>query len=179
MSLTASSTFNVADSATVSAEAQTIIQPPVGYGTGGRGRLVHPTLGTYDYANTPDETVNVDGDVCFSPLWAHAMTLGGGQDTLWPGNLRDARVIERWHQGDVGAPIAHLRTLWAFLTNPPDPASGAFVQWFPNYANARGYKVVLAEVRAGGEGYRIDRRLLSYGYAPAPVELELRIVGYV
>lgn len=179
MSLTASTTFDVADQAPVSAEAAVVIQPAVGVGTGGRGRLVHPTLGTYDYANTPDETVGLDGDVLYGPTWAHTATLGGAVDAWWPGFKRDARVVERWKQGQVGAPIEHLRMLWAMFAAPPaDPIANPVI-WTPNYANARSYRVALVDVRAGGERITLDRRLLSWGYAPQPVELELRILGDV
>jgi hypothetical protein len=175
MTISAAAIFDVADQSPVSAEVTAIIQPPVGAGTGGRGRLVHPTLGAYDYSHTPDETVDLDGDVLFAPAWAHAATLGGGVDAVWSGHIRDALVVERWAQGDVGCPIAHLRMLLAMRAElaPVD----APVLWAPNYATARTYKVAIVDVRAGGERVTLNRRLLSYGYAPQPVELELRILG--
>lgn len=179
MSLSASSTFDVLDASTESAEVTVIVQPAAGYGTGGRGRLVHPTLGTLDYVVSPDEVVDFDGAPLYRPQWARGQTLGGQVDTLWPGFLRDAVVIERWRNGEVGCPIAHLRALWAFFAAPPDPAAGQVVLWHPNYASAAAYKVALANLRAGGERITIDRRLAGYGFAPQPVELELRILGAV
>ncbi len=177
MTISATATFNVADQSALVASVTLIVQPPVGVGTGGRGRLIHPTLGTYDYVNTPDETVNIDGDVCFAALWARSQTLGGQVDTLWSSFLRDGRVIERWIQGDVGAPLAHLRMLWQMYANPPAPG-GTPVIWEPNYATANRYEVIIARVSAGGEEYKLDRRLASKGYAPQPVEVELRVLGY-
>lgn len=176
--LTASTTAIVADQAAVTASASTVVQPPVGATATGRGRLVHPTLGVYDYANTPDETVNIDGDLWFPPIWAHSTTLGGGVDVLWPGFARDVVVVERWKQGDVGCPIEHLRALWALYANPPNPQAGSFVVWSPNYASAKSWRVALVKLSAGGdEGITLDRRLLKSGYAPGPVELHLRIIG--
>lgn len=175
MTITATTIFAVADQAAVSAEVTAVIQPPVGAGTGGRGRLVHPALGAYDYSHTPDETVDLDGDVLYGPSWAHAATLGGGVDAVWSGHIRDVVVVERWAQGDVGCPIAHLRMLLAMRAALAPVATP--VIWAPNYATARTYKVAIVDVRAGGERVTINRRLESYGYAPQPVELELRILG--
>lgn len=178
MTITASTTFDVTDQTPTTVSASTVVQAAVGYGTGGRGRLVHPTLGAYDYVNAPDDVENCDGDVLIAPMWSHAMTLGGAVDALWPGYLRDAKIIERWRNGDVGCPIEHLRQLWQLFANPPDPVSGTPVVWSPNYINALSYKVALVDVRSGGQGYRLDLRLARYGYAPQPVELEMRVLGY-
>ncbi len=178
MTLVATSTFNVTDQAPTTVAATAPVLPPVSYGAGGRGRLVHPTLGAYDYANTPDETVNLDGDICVPPIWSHTQTLGGGVDALWPSYPRDCEVIERWLQGDVGCPINHLRQLWQFFVNPPDPVTGSPIIWAPNYASPRTYKVFLVGLTAGGEQYKLNTRLARYGYAPTPVELKLRIFAY-
>jgi hypothetical protein len=178
MTLSASATFTVADQTPVTVAADAVVQPPVGFGTGGRGRLVHPTLGAYDYAVTPDEVENCDGDVLIAPVWSHAMTLGGAVDALWPGYLRDALIVERWRNGDVGCPIDHLRQIWQLFANPPDPVTGTPVVWTPNYINANSYNVAIVSVRSGGSAYRLDLRLARWGYAPQPVELSLRILGY-
>ncbi len=180
MTLSASATFDVADQAPTDLDATVIVQPAAGVGTGGRGRLVHPTLGAFDYYDAPDETVNLDrGGVIVRPLWERSRTLSGQVDALWSGFLRDARVIERWRNGDVGSPIAHLRMLQAIVANPPDPAAGVAgaVVWEPSYATGTRYAVIVADVRAGGDEYQIDWRLEGYGFAPQPVELELRVLG--
>lgn len=178
MAITVSGTFSVADQAPTTVGANATVLPPLGFNAGGRGKLTHPTLGAYEYITAPTEVVNVDGDVCYPPIFAHTMTIGGAVDTVWPGFLRDARVIERWKQGEVGCPIEHLRMLWQIFVNPPDLATGVPVIWEPNYINARRYNVLITSVKAGGEEYTLDLRLARYGYAPLPVEVELRILGY-
>jgi hypothetical protein len=176
VALTASATFTVADSSAVSTSGQIIIQPPVGIGTGGKGRLIHPTVGTYDYLVRPTHTVNFDGEVAYPPVWRHTMTLGGGVDALWPGFIRDVEVIEHWATGEVGCPIDHLRMLWTLFANPP--AVGVVpVIWVPNYASSAEFDVAIVDVTAGGKEYTLDRRLAEWGYAPQPVELKMRILA--
>jgi hypothetical protein len=182
MSLTSSASYTVADSGVDSAQVVITVQPSGAFGTAfGRGRLVHPTIGIYDYINTPDETVNIDGNLLFGSRWIHAETLTAGADTLWGGNLQDVRVIERWLQFDVGAPIAHLRALYNMFANAPNPNDPnpnlRYVLWYPSYANTSHWRVALSGIRSGGQELTLNRRLLSYGYAPTPVELELRILG--
>lgn len=181
MPVTSDNTFDVADQTPESASITVVVQPPIGFGDGeveglGRGQIIHPTLGTYDYVNTPDETVNVDGNVMFGPQWAHTQTLTSGIDAFWSGNIRDAVVIERWIHGDSGPPIALLRALYSFFANPPEDPAANPVIWNPNYANTRSFEVAIVAVRSGGQEYRLDRRLLSYGLATNPVELELRVI---
>lgn len=178
MTIIASTTFSVANQASLSVNATAIVLAAAGDVLADRGRLVHPTLGTYDYINTPNETLNIDGDITAPPIWTHEMTLGGDVDTNWSAFINDAKVIERWTMGDTGSTIEHLRALWLFFSNPPEDPIATPVLWYPNYANLNVYNVVLTAVRAGREGYTLDRRLLSYGYAPSPVELELRVLGY-
>ncbi len=179
MSLTSSASFAVADSSIVSATATVTVQPAVGHGTGGRGRLTHPSISVYDYWNTPDEVVNLDGDIIYLPDWLHTKTLAGGADTLWTGQRRDVRVIERWLQGDVGSLLEHLQQLYLFAANPPNPETPSYVTWSPNYATASQYYVAIVGVRAGGSAYTLNTRLKASGYAPQPVELELQILGDV
>jgi len=192
VTISASSTLTVADQTPVSVSTSTVVlaasAPPMTTGGPGSplpdgsgvypgGRLVHPTLGTYDYPATPTETVNVLGGVIVAPIWSHAMTLGGGVDTLWPGFKRDTRVIERWVHGQTGGPIAHLLALLAMWQNPPDPSAASYVVWSPSYATTASYNVALVGVRSGGQEITIDQRLRRYGFASSPVELELRIIS--
>jgi hypothetical protein len=178
MTLTATATFDIEENVAASTTTTLIIQPAAAYGGSGNGRLEHPTLGTYDYAYSPDEVVDLDVGPLYRPTWARATTLSGSADTLWQGTLADAVVIERWRHGEgsVGAPITFVRQLWQFYANPPDPADTPVI-WTPTYMSDTRYRVVLSSLRVGGERYTLDRRLLSYGYTPSPVELELRILG--
>jgi hypothetical protein len=55
--LTSSNTITVTDTGTplTTVTLSTVILPPVGYTAGtGRGRIVHPTVGAFDYIIKPD-----------------------------------------------------------------------------------------------------------------------------
>jgi hypothetical protein len=182
MSITSTNTITVTNAQAVSASVASTVQPPASVGNGGRGRLVHTGLypSGYDYPQTPDETLNVEVTASPAPLWLATQTLDGGAETKWAGELRGMRIVERWSQGDVGSTVAHLGALWAMFADPPDPDAGDYVVWTPNYASAASYNVVILDVRAGGvSGYNLQRRLAGFGYAPQPVELELRIISLV
>ncbi len=138
----------------------------------GRGRIIHPVLGTYDYPYAPDEWMGIDGDVIVPPVWAHAMTLGGGADTLWDGDLRDVEVEERWISEVM--PIEHLRMLLAIWTQPPNPDSGV-VEWWPQYTTTLGYQVAVIEVTAGGRGVTLDY-VTRQDYVRGPVAIRMRII---
>ncbi len=178
--LISSSTFAVADQAPLSVSTQATILGAVGAGTGGTGRLVHPTLGVYDYELAPNEIEGLDGDVLYGPTWSRATTLGGAADTFWSGFQRDAVVVERWGAGLLVGPIVPLalfRTLWGMYANPPPDAVATPVTWSPNYASAKSFRVALADVRVGGRRVTLDVYARSVGYVRGPVELELRILG--
>jgi hypothetical protein len=188
MPISSSTTVTVAAQDPLSLEVSATVQPPVAVGEeDGSGRLVHPTLGVYDYEYPPTDTEGFDGDVCVGPIWTHTPTLEGAIDAMWPGHIRDALVLERWmagitnkgDEGGIGPPISVLRALWAFFANPPaDPIANPVI-WSPTYATTRSYRVVIVGVRSGGEGYRVDRQLLRlFDHAPPPVELVLRVLGY-
>jgi len=173
--LTSSATFTIGAAATVAETATALILPVAGAGTG-RGRLIHPTLGTYDYVHAPDQWTNLDGDVIVSPIWANTKTLSGGSNTLWAGDIRDTVVEERW-TGQLSASLAHLRLLLAFWQNPPDPAE-AYVEWYPSYANALGYKVVLLAVEVGGQGVNLDF-ISRQGWVTSPIALRMKVAARV
>jgi hypothetical protein len=173
--LTSTATFTIGAAATVVEEASALILPVAGASTG-RGRLVHPSLGTYDYAHAPDEWENLDGDVIVAPIWATSKTLEGSANTLWQGNIRDVTVEERW-TGQLSATLAHLRMLLAFWQNPPDPAS-AYVQWFPSYANAHGYSVLLLALEVGGQGINLNY-IARQNWVAQPITLRMKIAGRV
>lgn len=179
MSLSSSTSVAVTDRTATSVTITDTLLPPVGYGSGGRGRLVHPdgAIGTYDYANTPDETMNVEVTASMPPLWLHSQTIGGAVETRWLGVLQGMRIVERWMNGEVGALLTHVNHLWTFFANPPNPDAPSYVQWSPNYAHTSTYNVVITGLKVGGEEYTLNQRLKGFGYAPQPVELEMRIIS--
>ena len=128
--LTSSSTLTIGAGSTVVDSVSIPILPLISSGTG-KGRLIHPTLGTLDYANKPDEWVNIDQDVIIAPIWTSTKTLQGAINVLSPSDVRDVVVEERWTQ-ELNVTIPFLRTLLAFWQNPPDPVTGTPVQWWPN-----------------------------------------------
>jgi hypothetical protein len=169
--LTSSATLAIGDAAIVIEQAQLIILPVAGVGEG-RGRLVHPTLGVYDYAHAPDEWTNLDGDVIISPIWANTKTLSGASNTLWTGDIRDTVVEERW-TGRLSASMAHFRALLAMWQNPPDPAA-EYVEWWPSYTTAQGYKVLLLALEVGGQAITLNY-IARQGWVSAPITLRMRV----
>lgn len=145
--LTSSSTFTIGAGSAVVDSVSVPILPLLSPGTG-KGRLIHPTLGTLDYENCPDEWVNLDQDVIIPPIWTTTKTLQGAANALWQGNIRDVIVEEHWTQ-EVNVKTNFLRSLISFWANPPDPVSGTPVQWWPNYATTLGFKVILMNVQVG------------------------------
>lgn len=145
----------------------------------GKGRLVHPTIGTLDYTYAPNAWTNIDGDVIAPPVWASTKTLKGASNTLWRGDIRDVEVSERWNRdsGDLKMPMDMLRTLIQFWTNPPDPAS-SFVAWSPNYTSTLSFKVVILDLLVGGQGVTLDS-VAHKGWSTGDVELRMKIVGRV
>jgi hypothetical protein len=178
--LTSSATLTVSAGSTVTVSASTIIAPALGYGAGGNGRLIHPTLGTYDYQLAPTEWVNLIGDVIISPIWSNNLTLSGATNALWAGNIKDVLAEEHWNaDGGLALPTAQLAMLLAMFQSPPDPAT-AWVLWYPNYATALGYKVLLEDLTVQGASGRGKVSLDSFslaGNVSGAVALSLRIIG--
>ena len=173
--LTSQSTFTVGEASTETVSASVTILAAPGAGAG-KGRLVHPTLGTYDYPYAPNEWSNMDGDAIISPIWASAKTLDGAANSLFAGALRDVLVEERW-TGELAMPLAMARMLASFWMSPPDPATG-YVTWYPSYANALGFKVILLALDVNGQGYNLDY-ISRQGWVPSSVALRMRIAGRV
>ena len=173
--LTSQSTFTIGEASTETVSASVTILPAPGAGVG-TGRLVHPTLGTYDYLYKPNEWTNMDGDAIIPPVWASSKTLIGAANTLFPGHLRDVVVDEIWTNDHM--PIAMARMLCAMWMNPPDPASG-YVQWYPSYINALGFKVMLVGMEVDGKTFVLDKYLSQIGWVKGKVVLKLRIAGRV
>lgn len=170
--LTASTSFTVGASSTVVESVSVTILPAIAAGVG-RGRLVHPTLGTYDYAQMPDQWTNVDGDIIISPIWASSKTLDGAANTLWQGNVRDVEVRESW---TFAVSIAQLRSILAMWQSPPDPDVG-YVAWYPNYTNGLGFQVLMLEVTVGGQGVTLNYISRLHSFVIDDMALRMRIVA--
>ena len=149
----------------------------------GRGRIIHPTLGAFDYEIKPDEWVNIDADAIIAPIWASSRTLTSAANVLWQGHLRDVVVEERWKAlGGLSMPITQLRMLLAVWTTPIDPDVG-YVHWFPNYITPLAFKVLPVMLSAGGQGLAFDD-VVNYkdedgnpiGWVTAPVTFQLKLV---
>jgi hypothetical protein len=125
--------------------------PAVSY-PNGQGKIVHPTLGAFDYEYPPDEWTNMDGDVMIAPTYASTKSLQGSSSKLWSGDIRDITCEERWLSlGGLAMPITQLRLLLACFMNPVDPSIG-YMQWYPSYSNAIGYNVQMIDVVTGNAG---------------------------
>lgn len=179
--LTSSATFTIGAGAVVIESAPLTILPAIGAATG-RGRLIHPTLGTLDYPNAPDEWVNIDGDLIVAPVWASTKTLQGSANALWQGNVRDVTVSECWIQ-ELNIPIAFLRQLLAFFQNPPDPDAGTPVQWWPNYTSPLGFQVAMTGVKvagdSGADGIVLDALANRSGWVDGKLTNTMQILGRV
>lgn len=173
--LTSSSTFTIGDGSAVVETADVPILPALGSSTG-KGRLVHPTLGTLDYENAPDEWVNIDSDLIIAPIWASQKTLVGAANALWAGNLRDVLVEEHWTQA-INVKIGFLRQLLAFWQNPPDPDTGTPVTWWPNYVSTLGFEVAMLAVKVGDTDVTLNPTALLRGWVSDKIVLSMRILG--
>jgi len=162
--LSSSSTFNVAASAPAALTVSFPVLPSVAY-PNGKGRLVHPVLGTYDYEYAPDEWLNIDGDVIVTPTWASTKTLSGQAHALWLGNIADVVCEERWlATGGMAMPVTQFRQLLAIMMTPVDPGVG-YVQWFPNYTSNISFNVIPIDLVIGTAGSSQLARLSGSGYA--------------
>lgn len=177
--LTSSATVTIgAGSAVVDSVAIPIL-PALGSSLG-KGRLIHPTLGTLDYDHAPDEWRNVDSDVIVAPVWANSKTLVGSSNALWPGNIRDVEVEERWTQA-LNVSAVFFRQLMTFYQTPPDPDTDSPVQWWPNYATALGFQVAIKDVAIGdsgkGGGIVLTPVLPLRGWVDGKVVITMQILG--
>lgn len=172
--LTASASFTIG-TASPAADEISITVLPAAVGGGGKGRLVHPMLGAFDYESAPDQWSGIDTDILIPPVWASSKTLAGTANTLWRGTVRDAVCVETWSaERGIAMAMTQFRMLLAFWQNPPDPANG-FIQWWPSYTSAFGFEVILTNLTTGGNGITIDA-IAAQGYLVGPVELTLRVV---
>jgi hypothetical protein len=176
--LTSSATLTLSDSTTV-VESLTITALPSAPGGSGKGRLIHPTLGTYDYDSAPEVWTNMYSDAVIAPIWSAQRTLSGAASTLWAGDLRDVECTEIWSASHgLAMTVAQFAALLAMYQAPPDPAT-EWVEWYPSYVNALGFAVLLVNLTVGGADAMQFSGYIHDGYIDAPVELTLRIVGRV
>lgn len=180
--LTSSASFNVVGAAEELITLPIEVYPsfPTGYG---HGRIIHPTLGAFDYEVKPDEWVNIDADAIIAPIWASTRTMTSAANVLWEGNLRDVTVEERWKAlGGLAMPMTQLRMLLAIWTTPMDPDVG-YVQWYPTYITNVAFKVLPVALTAGGQGITFDD-VANYldddgepiGWMTNPVTLTMKLV---
>lgn len=180
--LTSSGTFTIADAAEAVEEITITVLPSAPLEMG-RGRLIHPLLGAYDYEHKPDEWVNIDADAIIAPLWSSQRTIGGAANTLWDGYLKDVVVEERWKPlGGLSMPATQLRMLLMLWGTPVDPAVD-YVRWYPNYISPLGFKVLLVNLQVGGSGVVSDDVINAKtaagdpdGWITQPVTLTLKLV---
>jgi len=152
--LTNNTAFTIAASSTVVADVDVEVISIAASGEG-RGRLIHPTLGTFDYLYMPNEWVNMDGDAIIAPKWQTQETLSSGQATLWGGNVRDVECVETWTgPGGLSMPMTMLRMLMQIFQNPVDPTVD-YVQWWPSYTNALGFDVVVKSLLVGWSAMKV------------------------
>lgn len=173
--ISSSNTFTIGEASTETSAVDIAILPALGSGVG-TGRLVHPTLGAYDYEKCPDEWVNIDGDVIIPPVWTTSKALLGASNTLFAGHIRDVVVEERW-LGELSTSIEMVRMLASIWQTPPNP-SDDYVEWYPNYINALGYKVIVVALELNGQGLNFDY-ISRMGHVRGDLVLRMRIAGRV
>jgi hypothetical protein len=180
--LTSSASFPVAAAAEEEVDLEIEVLPAFP-DESGYGRIIHPTLGPFDYEVKPDEWVNIDADAIIAPVWSSSRTLTSAANVLWAGNLRDVVVEERWKAlGGLAMPITQFRMLLAIWTTPVDPDVG-YVQWFPNYISGLGFNVLPVGLSMGGSQIVFDD-VVNYkdedgepiGWVTNPVTFVLKLV---
>lgn len=172
--LTASANFIIGAGASTVESATVAILPAISAGSG-RGRLIHPTLGTYDYDCMPDRWTNIDGDLIVAPIWSGEKTLLGAANTLQQGHIRDVTVKEEW---TFAMRMPQLRALLLFWMNPPDPDNG-FVEWWPTYTSAQGFKVAMVGLEVAGEEITLNWITKRHAFEIEGVVLRMRIIDRV
>jgi hypothetical protein len=173
--ITNSTAFVIAAQSSATAAVTLAIIPNAVAGEG-TGRLIHPTLGTFDYQYMPEQWVNMDGSAIIKPSWQNSKTLDSGQNTLWGGNIKDVECKEIWTApGGLAMPMSQLRVLISFFQNPPDPTVD-YVQWWPSYVTTNGFDVVIKGMEVGGEGFTFSDISLQ-GWIDLPVTMIYQIIG--
>ena len=178
--LTSTTFFTVANQPTA-VESITLQVVPAGSGAaGGFGRLVHPTLGTLDYVLPPHEWTNLDSDVLITPTWQASKTLTSTANTLWPGALRDVLVTESWlPEAGLSMTMPMLRIMAAFYLNPPDLGAGEYIEWYPTYSCALGFKVILEGLEVDGASMKMTPQTKYLDLIEFPITLKIRPVARI
>lgn len=173
--LTNSTAFVIAAQSTAVATVSLPVIATAGAGEA-RGRLIHPTFGSYDYPFMPEQWVNMDGGAVIQPNWQNTKTLSSAQNTLWTGNIKDVECMEVWTApGGLAMPMDMLRMLMLFFTNPPDPTVD-YVQWHPSYITASGFDVVIKGMQVGGNDFTFTDVSLQ-GHIDQPVTMVYQLIG--
>jgi len=174
--ITNSTAFIIAAQSSATAEVTVAVIPNAVSGEG-RGRLIHPTLGTFDYDYLPEQWINMDGEAIIVPDWQNTKTLSSGQNTLWAGNIKDVECKEIWTApGGLAMSMSQLRVLISFFQNPPDPTVD-YIQWWPSYVTANGFDVVIKDMQVGGQRGFMFTDISLQGWIDLPVTMVYQIVG--
>ena len=177
--ITNEATFAIGE-ATLTVETAEVMVLPIASPGAGAGRLIHPTLGTFDYEYSPDRWRGFHSDVVVPPVWSSVATMGGVISTLHDGSIEDVLVEEHWD--DLAITTGQLDLFNSLYQAPPDPTLGTpsgYVKWFPSYASDLGFYVILLAVDVGGgQGMDLDP-LVDQGWVQGPVTLRMRIVARV
>ncbi len=190
MALLSNSASFAVGAASLDFEETVIVVLPPAPSSLGKGRLIHPTLGTLDYEYPPTDWDNINGDVIVKPVWSSSKTLLGSSNTLHAGDIRDVTCFEQWtsERGQLRMPMGQFQTLLAMYTNPPDPnPAGPQIEWYPDYTSSLGYKVSLTDLTVGGQGIRFNWLSHANEYledaqgwiADNDVVLSIKIIGRV
>lgn len=172
--ITNSTAFTIAAQSTAAVTTDVEVIAAGAAGTG-NGRLVHPTLGTFDYLYMPEQWTNMDGSAIIFPNWQSSKTLGAGQNTLWGGVLKDTECTETWTApGGLAMPMDMLRLLLDFFQNPPDPTVD-YVQWYPSYITTLGFDVVIKNLQVGGRAITFTDISLQ-GWIDQPVSITYQLI---
>jgi hypothetical protein len=176
--LTATTNFTILDASPVVESVQLSVVAAAAPGTG-KGRMIHPTLGSLDYYLAPHEWTSMGEDAIIAPIWTSQMTLSSSANTLWPGVLRDVAPEEHWlPNAGLSMPLPMLKTLIAFWMNPPDPAVG-YIEWHPSYVTSLKFQVIITAIEVGGQPMTMSPQSVGTNLVEFPVTLKLRIVGRV
>lgn len=176
--LTATTNFTILDASPVIESITLSVVAAAAPGTG-KGRMIHPTLGSLEYTLPPHEWTSMGQDAIISPIWASQQTLSSSANTLWAGNLRDVAPEERWiPSAGLSMPLAMLNALIAFWMNPPDP-DVAYIEWHPSYVTTLKYSVVITAIEVNGAPLTMSPQTVGTNLVEFPVTVKMRITGRV